>query len=204
MGEFLRHSKLRGLRIFVDSPMAVSVSKLYSHYTSVYDDAAQAIIAKRQLPLSFPGLRYISSIEESKQLNDESGFMVIIAASGMCTGGRILHHLKHNLSNPRTHVVIAGYQGQSTLGRRLVDGAKFVSIFGRDVKVRAKIHTLGGFSAHAGQTGLLNWAAPFQPMKSRVFLTHGEDVPRIALQNKLASSFDLIATMPYYGDEVEL
>jgi metallo-beta-lactamase family protein len=184
--------------------MAVSVSKLYSHYTSVYDDAAQALIAKQLLPLSFPGLRYISSVEESKRLNVESGFMVIIAASGMCTGGRILHHLNHNLSNPNTHVVIAGYQGQSTLGRRLVDGAKFVSIFGRDVKVRAKIHTLGGFSAHAGQTGLLNWAAPFQSMKSRVFLTHGEDVPRIALQNKLASRFDLVATMPYYGDEVEL
>jgi metallo-beta-lactamase family protein len=204
MGEFQRDGKLKNMRVFVDSPMAVAVSELYARHTSVYDEQATRLLADRMKPLNFPGLRYIRSVEESKQLNDESGFMVIIAASGMCTGGRILHHLKHNLSNPRTHVVIAGYQGERTLGRRLVDGAKFVSIFGRDVKVRAKIHTLGGFSAHAGQSGLLNWAAPFQPTKPRMFLTHGEDVPRIALQDKLESHFDLVASMPYYADEVEL
>jgi metallo-beta-lactamase family protein len=204
MGEFLRDGKLQDMKVYVDSPMAVSVSDLYAHHTNVYDDRAKQLLAEQMMPLSFPGLRYIRTVEESKRLNDTTGFMVIIAASGMCTGGRILHHLNHNLSDPRTHVVIVGYQGQGTLGRRLVDGARFVSIFRHDVKVRAKIHTLGGFSAHAGKTGLTNWAAPFRQTKTRIFLTHGEDVPRIALQDQLASRLDLVAGMPYYGDEVEL
>jgi metallo-beta-lactamase family protein len=204
MGEFQRQGRLKNMKVYVDSPMAVAVSQLYARHTNLYDDHAKELLAQQLTPLNFPGLRYIQSVEESKQLNDKSGFMVIVAASGMCTGGRILHHLRHNLANPRTHVVIAGYQGQGTLGRRLVDGARFVSIFGRDVRVEAKVHTLGGFSAHAGQTGLLNWTVPLEPSKPRVFLTHGEDVPRIALQKLLQDRLDLVATMPYYGDEVEL
>jgi metallo-beta-lactamase family protein len=102
------------------------------------------------------------------------------------------------------HVVIVGYQGQGTLGRRLVDGVKEVSIFGQRLAVRAKIHTLGGFSAHAGQTGLVNWAAPFQQRKPRLFLTHGEDKPRTDLHNRLEKQLGLDSEMPYYGDEVEL
>ena len=130
--------------------------------------------------------------------------MVIIAANGMCTGGRILHHLRHNLPNPTAHVVIVGYQGTGTLGRRLVDGVKEVSIFGQHLPVRAKIHTLGGFSAHAGQTGLVNWAAPFQQRKPRLFLTHGEDKPRTDLHDRLKQQLGLDSEMPYYGNEVEL
>jgi metallo-beta-lactamase family protein len=155
-------------------------------------------------PLSFPGLRFTQSVEESKQLNDAKGAMVVIAANGMCTGGRILHHLRHNLPDTNAQVVIVGYQGQGSLGRRLVDGAKFVSIFGQDVKVRAKVHTLGGFSAHAGQSGLVNWAAAFQQTSPQVFLTHGEDVPRNALRQQLKSRLGLDAAMPQYGEEVEL
>jgi metallo-beta-lactamase family protein len=129
---------------------------------------------------------------------------VIIAANGMCTGGRILHHLRHNLPDPNAQIVIVGYQGQNSLGRRLVDGAKFVSIFGNDVKVRAHVHTLGGFSAHAGQSGLVTWAAPFEQTKPRMFLTHGEDGPRRILRDKLKSRYDIDAGLPNYGDEVEL
>ena len=122
----------------------------------------------------------------------------------MCTGGRILHHLRHNLPDANAHIVIVGYQGDGTLGRRIVDGARFVRIFGHDVAVRAKIHTLGGFSAHAGQSGLLNWAAALKQSGPRLFLTHGEDVPRTMLREQLKTRFNLDATMPYYGDEVEL
>jgi metallo-beta-lactamase family protein len=100
--------------------------------------------------------------------------------------------------------VIVGYQGQGTLGRRLVDGAKFVSIFGGDVPVRAKVHTLGGFSAHAGQSQLVAWAAPFKESKPRMFLTHGEDGPRKALHDKLLAAYGIDAAMPYFGNEVEL
>jgi metallo-beta-lactamase family protein len=204
IGEFLRAGKLRGLSVYVDSPMATSVSDLYARHKEVYDDRARQLLADHLSPLSFPGLTYTRTVEESKRLNEVKGCMVIISASGMCTGGRILHHLYHNLADPRAHVVIVGYQGQGTLGRQLVDGAKQVTIFREDVPVRSKVHTLGGFSAHAGQSGLLNWAAPFQKSKPRIFLTHGEDGPRTALRDQLKARFGLDPAMPQYGDEVEL
>jgi len=204
IGEFLRAEKLRGLNVYVDSPMATSVSDLYTRHKEVYDDRARQLLADHMSPLSFPGLTYTRTVEESKRLNEAQGCMVIISASGMCTGGRILHHLYHNLANPRTHVVIVGYQGQGTLGRRLVDGAKQVTIFRENVPVRSQVHTLGGFSAHAGQSGLLNWAAPFQKSKPRMFLTHGEAGPRMALRDPLKARFGLDPAMPPYGDEVEL
>ncbi|MBS0198608.1 MAG: MBL fold metallo-hydrolase [Planctomycetes bacterium] len=204
IGEFLRAGKLKSVRVFVDSPMATSVSDLYARHKEVYDERAKQLLSQQMAPLNFPGLTYTRSVDESKRLNDAKGSMVIISASGMCTGGRILHHLYHDVSKPQTHVVIAGYQGQGTLGRRLVDGARTVNIFREEVPVRAKVHTLGGFSAHAGRSGLIAWAAPFRESKPRLFLTHGEDGPRAALRDQLAARLGLQAAMPKYGDEVEL
>ncbi len=204
IGEFLRAGKLPKVRVYVDSPMATSVSDLYRRHVNLYDERAKELLAMQMSPLSFPDLTYTRTVDESKRLNEAEGSMVIISASGMCTGGRIMHHLYHDLSNPRSHVVIVGYQGHGTLGRRLVDGARHVNIFRERVPVRAKIHTLGGFSAHAGQTGLLDWAAPFQNSQSRIFLTHGEDGPRAALRDQLLARFGLRASMPKYGDEIEL
>jgi len=204
IGEFLRAGQLSKVRVYVDSPMATSVSDLYARYKDLYDERARELFANHMDPLSFPGLTYTRTVEESKRLNESKGPMVIISASGMCTGGRIMHHLYHDLSKPETHVVIAGFQGQGTLGRRLVEGARTVTIFREEVPVRAKVHTLGGFSAHAGQSGLLAWAAPFQNSKPRMFLTHGENGPRAALRDLLVARFGLQPTMPMYGDEVEL
>ena len=204
IGEFIRGGLLRPINVTIDSPMAVSVSRLYSRHTDLYDERATEIVQQRMQPLEFPGVNYTHSVEESKAINHMQGPMVIVSANGMCTGGRILHHLRHNLPDPNAHVVIVGFQGNGSLGRRLVDGVKFVSIFGDDVKVRAKIHTLGGFSAHAGQTGLVNWAAPFQQSNPRFFLTHGEDGPRMILHNKLQTKYGIDAAMPKYGEEVEL
>jgi metallo-beta-lactamase family protein len=204
IGEFLRNGQLQTMRVYLDSPMAKSVSALYSRHIDLYDDRARQLLSQHLEPLNFPGMTYIETAEESKRLNDAKGPMVIIAANGMCTGGRILHHLRHHLPKPESHVAIVGYQGQGTLGRRLVDGAKEVSIFGQHLPVRAKVHTLGGFSAHAGQTGLANWAAPLQALRPRLFLTHGEDGPRKDLQRLLRGRFALDAELPYYGNEVEL
>ncbi|HVU62626.1 MAG TPA: MBL fold metallo-hydrolase [Phycisphaerales bacterium] len=204
MGDFLRSGALKHLNVYVDSPMAVEVSDLYRRYTNLYDEHARDILAENQSPLKFPGLTYTRTVEESKRLNDAKGCMVIISASGMCTGGRIVHHLYHSLPNPDTHVVIAGYQGQGTLGRRLVEGARMVRIFREEVPVNAKVHTLGGFSAHAGQSGLVLWAAPFKDGKPRLFLTHGENGPRTVLKGKLKQAYDLDAQMPGYGDVVDL
>ncbi len=204
IGEFLRSGALKSIKVFIDSPMATSVSNLYAHYADLYDEPAKKLLGQHTPPLAFPGLSFTQSVDESKRLNDAKGPMVIIAGNGMCTGGRILHHLSHHLPEPETQVVIVGYQGQGTLGRRLVDGATQVSIYGRHLPVRAAVHTLGGFSAHAGQTGLLNWAAPFEQSKPRIFLTHGEDGPRKALHDQLQARFALESAMPMYGDEVEL
>jgi len=203
IGEFIREGKLSNVRAYVDSPMATSVSDLYARHKELYDERALQLLHDRMAPLSFPGLVYTRSVDESKRLNEMNGSVVIISASGMCTGGRILHHLYHDLAKPQTHVVIVGFQGRGTLGRRLVDGARRVTIFREEVPVGGKIHTLGGFSAHAGQSGLLDWVAPFRESKPRMFLTHGEDGPRAALRDRLAAA-GLQAAMPMYGDEVEL
>jgi metallo-beta-lactamase family protein len=204
IGEFLRTGRLKSVNVYVDSPMAAAISAHYARHTEFHDERASELARENMRPLQFPGLKHTQSVEESKRLNDATGSLVIIAANGMCTGGRVVHHLRHSLSNPNTHIVIVGYQGHGTLGRRLVDGAKFVSIFGDEMPVRAQVHTLGGFSAHAGQSGLLNWIAPFQELKPRVFLTHGEDGPRGVLRDQLQARFQLASTLPYYGDEVEI
>ena len=144
------------------------------------------------------------SAEESKQLNEVPGPCMIIAGSGMCNAGRIKHHLRHNLWKPETSVLIVGYQAGGTLGRKLVDGFKSVNIFGESVAVRAQIHKLGGFSAHAGQTDLLQWFNALAPCRPRVVLTHGEEKARIPLANIILHQYGLQPFLPQYGDSVEL
>jgi metallo-beta-lactamase family protein len=205
MGEFIRAGRISNLNVYIDSPMATETSDLYKRYREVYDERAVELLTGGGSPLAFPGLKYVRSMEESKRLNSASGCMVIIAASGMASGGRIVHHLRHNIYKPETHVVIVGYQGQGTLGRKLVDGAKRVRILGEDVIVQAKIHTLGGFSAHAGQSGLLTWATPLAKSKPTVYLTHGENGPRTALKQKLESTLGFTnVQMPNFGEVVTL
>jgi metallo-beta-lactamase family protein len=127
-----------------------------------------------------------------------------MAGAGMCNAGRIVHHLKANLWKPNTHVLIVGYQGHGSLGRRLVDGEKEVRIFGEKIMVKAKIHTLGGFSAHAGQTDLLHWFSMIAPSKPRVILTHGEDDQRGALAKLIQQKFRLPSKSPTMGEAIEL
>jgi metallo-beta-lactamase family protein len=127
-----------------------------------------------------------------------------MAGSGMCTAGRIVHHLRHNLARENVAVVIVGYQAEGSLGRRLVDGAKTVKIFGEEIVVRARVHTLNGFSAHAGQSDLARWFEPLADDRPRLFLTHGEERGRDALAALLASRFGLAAEKPMLRDTVEL
>ena len=204
IGEFLRAGQLQALDVVVDSPMASAVSDLYRSHIELYDEESAKMLRDGIKPLSFPGLRYTQTREESMRLNDHEPCAVIIAASGMCTGGRILHHLRHQVWKPETHVVIVGYQGQGTLGRQLVDGAHRVTIMGEPIVVRAKVHTLGGFSAHAGQDGLIDWARPLAGRVKRLFLAHGEDGPRTALRDKLAPILGLTPEMPRFGEEILL
>ena len=136
-------------------------------------------------------------------INDQKGACLILAGSGMCNGGRIVHHLKRNLWKEDTHVMIVGFQGHGSLGRRLVEGQTKVTIEGEKVVVRARIHTLSGFSAHCGQKDLLNWLGPAAPSKPFVVLTHGEDGPRKILADEVRKRFGLKTYMPRMGEVLE-
>jgi len=149
-------------------------------------------------------LKLSATADDSKAINNCPGPCLVMAGAGMCTAGRILHHLRFNLGNPEAHVVIVGFQARGSLGRRLVDGAKKVTILGEPIVVRAQIHTLGGFSAHAGQTDLLKWFEVIAPAKPRVILTHGENGPRTILAKLIAERFGVKPLLPTLGEVIEL
>jgi metallo-beta-lactamase family protein len=158
--------------IYVDSPLATSTTHVFERFLDYFDDEGRRVFAAHPNPFEFPALDYIATMDESKRLNAQPGGSVIIAGSGMCNGGRIVHHLRHNLWNEAAGVVFVGYQAAGTLGRQIVDGAKSVRIFGEDVAVRAKVWTVNGFSSHADQPGLIDWLR--KTSMKRLFLVHGE------------------------------
>jgi metallo-beta-lactamase family protein len=182
--DLVRRKRLPYLTIWIDSPMATSVTRLTEEYRSSLDEAAQAIYDWYQANPNRLDLRFIADVEESKALNRIKGGAIVISASGMCEAGRIVHHLKWNLPHRNNAIIITGFQAQGTLGRRLVDQAKIVHLFGKEIPVKASIHTIGGLSAHADQAGLIRWLKGFQQAPSHVYITHGE--PYAAEQLKAA------------------
>ncbi len=204
LGQAARAGRTKDLSIYVDSPMAIAASELYERYPGLYDEETKALRRAGEEPLDFPGLRFSNTPQQSQRLNGLRDGTIIIAGSGMCTGGRILHHLRHGLWTPTNHVVFVGYQALGTLGRELVDGAKHVKIFGESIAVKAAVHTLGGFSAHAGQSDLVKWTAPVARSGPHVYLTHGEDGPRAALAGILNNQLGLICELPVFGQSVEV
>jgi len=195
---------VRPFPIFLDSPMAIEATKIYTRHRELFDDQMTKFIAERPLRADLKTMTLSSTAEDSKKINDHSGPCLIMAGAGMCNAGRILHHLRQNLWKPDTHVLMVGYQGHGSLGRRLVEGEKLVSIHGERVAVKAQVHTLGGFSAHAGQTDLLKWLSSIVPSKPRVVLTHGEDEPRSALAKKIQQRFGLPSKLPVKGEVIEI
>ncbi|HQX52763.1 MAG TPA: MBL fold metallo-hydrolase [Planctomycetaceae bacterium] len=149
-------------------------------------------------------VEFCPSARDSQALNDVQGPCLIMAGAGMCNGGRILHHLRHNLSKPETTVLISGYQGHGSLGRMLVDGCEFVKIFGEKIPVRASVHTFGGLSGHAGQTDLLRWIGSIAPSRPQVFLTHGEERGRKPLGKLIKERFNLKVHYPDLGETIEI
>jgi metallo-beta-lactamase family protein len=152
-------------------------------------------------PFHLPNLNLVSDVAQSQAINQIHGGAIIIAGSGMCTGGRIVHHLRQNLARRNAHVLIVGYQANGTLGRRLVDRAGKVRIFGEDIVVNADIHTVGGLSAHADQPQLLAWYGGFKN-KPPVLLVHGEDGPREALQAELSKRYGCTVSLAQFGQRV--
>lgn len=161
------------LQVFLDSPMAISATQIFRRHPECYDEQTRKLFDSGRDPFDFPGLHFTRETAESMAINQIHGGAVIMAGSGMCTGGRVRHHLKHNLGRERSSVVFVGYAAAGTLARKIIDGAESVDIFGEDYAVRADIHTIGGFSAHAGQQELLAWhQATGTP--DVTFLVHGE------------------------------
>lgn len=204
MAGMFRSGELKKLPIYIDSPMAVKATEIYHRHPAIMDDETKALQATRQLEKDLSEVRYVVTREESMQLNHTREACVVIAGSGMCNGGRILHHLKHNLWRDDVHVAIVGFQSHGTLGGALVHGARYVKIHGERVIVRAKIHTLGGLSAHAGRTELLEWIAAIAPSKPRVALTHGEPSPRKSLGEEIVRRHQLSVSYPLLNDRIEL
>ncbi len=190
--------------VFVDSPMAIEAGKVFAHHPDLFDEEAASWKNLGMLPLDPAWFKFTPSVEESKQLNEIKSPCAILAGAGMCNGGRIQHHLKFNLSNPSTQVLIVGFQGYGSLGRLLVDGAKQVRIHGETIDVNAKIHTLNGFSAHAGQNDLLKWFSSLSNAKPKVLLTHGENREREALASQIELNFGLKPLLPQLNEILEL
>ena len=182
--EHFEQWRLDQFRIVLDSPMAGKVTQVYEDHVGLFDAAAQRAMRGKYRPFHLPNLNFTENIEESRALNRVGSGLIILAGSGMCNGGRIKHHLKHHLWRNNAHVIFPGYQAVGTLGRMLVDGAETVRIFGEEIKVNARRHTIGGLSAHADRDGLLRWYRHFEP-PPRVVLVHGEDRAREPLAEAL-------------------
>jgi metallo-beta-lactamase family protein len=190
--------------VFLDSPMAIEASKVYVKYPDLFDDELAAWQKRGLLPLNKKIFKATVTANESRALNDQEGPCVILAGAGMCNAGRILHHLAHNLSKPTTHVLIVGFQGHGSLGRKLVEGEKSVTIFGQRTPVAATVHTLNGFSGHADQSELLKWFSTLAPSKPKVFLTHGEDRGRESLAKLIQQKHRLPSHLPRQGEVIEI
>lgn len=190
--------------IYIDSPMAIEATRIYRSNNELFDSEALAMVQSGDLGRGLASARPCVKPGESRALNGVKGPCLIMAGSGMCTGGRIMHHLRHNLPIPETAVLIVGFQSPGTLGRKLVDGAKTLMMFGEEVPVRASVHTMGGFSAHADQNGLLDWFGVMAPSRPRTIVTHGEDRARKAFSEQLKKRFSVTAECPALDDEIEI
>ncbi len=195
--------QLGSYKIFLDSPMATRVTACYDRHEDLFDADAKKLWLMRQHPLRLPNLAFTASTDESRAINSIRSGAVIIAGSGMCEGGRIRHHLRHNIANPAAHIVFVGYQAQGTLGRRIVGGAKHVHLFGDDIPVRAQIHTVGGLSAHADRDGLSDWYGAIAGHPP-VWLVHGEDDGRTGLAAYLKQKWGCAVNLPKAGDTAKV
>lgn len=197
--------KLPGdMPVFVDSPLAIRATEIFERNRELFDEHAKTLLNSGDNPFSLPNLRYTLSSAESRAINEVSGPAIVISASGMCNAGRIKHHLKHNIWKPGASVVFVGYQAVGTPGRKLVEQAKKITLFGEDMDVKARIFTINGFSGHAGQSQLLDWLAPLAGDGAQVVLVHGENTAQTTLAGLIRERFGLTPLIPGYLEEMVL
>lgn len=201
--EMYEKNELPVCQVFLDSPLATKATRLYNKYPINLNDEVEYQALKDKDPFSFPSLEVTSTREESILINKVKNRALIIAGSGMCNGGRIVHHLKHRLWNSNNSVIFAGFQVEGTRGRRIIDGEKYVRINGEDIVVKAQIHTINGFSAHADQNDLLEWIGNFKELK-KIYLIHGEADKMELFSDAIKERFGYNAEIIKYGVPVEL
>lgn len=204
LNELLIAGRIPRLMVFLDSPMAARVTEVFREHPELYDEEMRGRIREGRSPFDFPGLVTIQSVEDSKAINNLKGTCMIIAGSGMASGGRVKHHLVANISRPESTILFVGYQSPGTLGRQIVDGAKEVRILGQMRPVRARVVQLGGFSAHADRDELMAWLARLKKAPRRVFVTHGEETASTAFAEHIRARMGWEVSVPQYMDEVIL
>ena len=203
--EFLKkYDTLMKAPVYVDSPLAISATEVFKQNMNLFDEEVRQEIQKGDNPLEFPGLKFTQTVEESRALNDDPHPHIIISASGMCEVGRIKHHLKHNLWNPKNTILFVGYQAPGTLGAKIVSGEKKVKIFGEEIVVNARIEYIEGYSGHADQEWLLNFVYSFITKPKHIFLVHGEPEGQKILKEKLLETTDIPVTIPDDGEDYNL
>ena len=196
--------KLDKVNVYIDSPMATTATEVFRRNAQVFDEEARNFIVSGDDPLDFKNLHFTRSTEDSKSLNMNNVPKVIISASGMCEAGRIRHHLKHHLWDPKSSIVFVGYQAVGTLGRTLLDGKKDITLFGEEIHVAAEIYNLEGFSGHADQNGLLAWISGFEKKPAQVFLVHGEEDAKIAFAKLIREKLGYDPVVVMGNSEYEL
>jgi metallo-beta-lactamase family protein len=202
MNELLMDDEIPDIPVYLDSPMAIRITNVFKQHRELFDMEMSQLIHEKKSPFNFPGLEMVETAEESKTLNDIRGTVMIIAGSGMCTGGRVKHHLKTNIVRPESTILFVGYQAIGTLGRSIVDGAKTVRIHGQRYPVRARIAQIHGFSSHADRDELLRWVSGISPR--RVFIVHGEAKSVKEFGRFLRQETGWKVSTPMYGESVVL
>ncbi|MGK0220172.1 MAG: metallo-beta-lactamase family protein, partial [Planctomycetota bacterium] len=203
LGRMLHEGLIDPIPIYVDSPLSNKATAVVARHRELYDDETQAMIAAGQNPFFFKGVHCVADVEESRALNDvQRG--IIISASGMCEGGRILHHLLRTLENSNDTILITGFQAEGTVGRKLLDGYEFVKIFGQRVSVRCHVEHINGLSAHADGNELIEHLAPLAATTEQVFVVHGEEDPAQRFADRLWQAGFKDIRVPIYKERVEL
>jgi metallo-beta-lactamase family protein len=202
--ELVNQQRIPSIPVFVDSPLAIEATRVFQKHTECYDAETREYLLEGEDPFGFKNLRYVRDAAESKALNDLRGPFIIISASGMCEAGRILHHLKNNIEDPRNTVLITGFMAENTLGRKIVDKLPEVPIFGEPVRLRAEVVKLNELSGHADQRELVRWVRPMAGGLKKIFLVHGEPAQSAALAKVLAAEFQVETVVPDRGETVEL
>jgi metallo-beta-lactamase family protein len=204
LNTLLLEERIPKVSVFIDSPMAIRVTEVFKRHRELFDEEMKELVDEGHSPFTFPGLKMASSVDDSKAINYVRKGAVIIAGSGMCTGGRIKHHLVSNIPRPESTILFVGYQAEGTLGREIIEGANEVRILGQTYPVRANIAQINGFSAHADRDELLTWVTSLDDVPKHVFITHGEPEPARSFADMLKSQTGWDVSVPEYGDTAEL